>query len=600
MTIRMITGTLKLRTPLHIGTGNSTETVDDLLRRDAQGRLLIPGASVAGALRAIATRLAPRLGGSVCLALKGTEYGSRVCGCLTCELFGDVNPQETDGEASGVIVYDAVLNKNPETQIRDGVGVDRASGVAARKERLKFDLEVLPKDTEFKLRMELDRRLTDNERALQLLAVSLAEWEGGRGAVGGRVGRGLGALDLTSVYFNEQKLETVESLVDFLKTGPDWQGNGGDGRWVETQVTAARSHVQAWSDERDAPVARSWVLAEFTLAADGPFLINDPVRSGQGGFDHAPLLAAYRKGATPVLPGSSLRGVLRSQAERIARTMATLADAGDGTHFKMSCPACNPLTMTTSDEVASCSSFIRKLRMKERQDLERKGAEDKLCLACRLFGSTWSGSRLRVEDAYMLPGTGMQKVMDFLAIDRFTGGGREGAKFDVAVLWEPQFRVRLFADNPQAWELGWLALVLRDLHEGLAPLGSGSAKGFGQATLKDPVVIFGILHDTDFPWPSAPDDATDEKAHQLLEKGRFAAAGLLQGRGQPSGLYQTISYHPDRQSDWLDLANGWVQDFQHEVAERPRSRDFVIERDSYFTEKSGYWLPALYPMEVSA
>jgi CRISPR/Cas system CMR subunit Cmr4 (Cas7 group RAMP superfamily) len=44
----------------HVGTGQDSETTDDLLRRDARGRLLIPGTAIAGALRSLATRLAPR------------------------------------------------------------------------------------------------------------------------------------------------------------------------------------------------------------------------------------------------------------------------------------------------------------------------------------------------------------------------------------------------------------------------------------------------------------------------------------------------------------------------------------------------------------
>jgi len=70
------------------------------------------------------------------------------------------------------------------------------------------------------------------------------------------------------------------------------------------------------------------------------------------------------------------------------------------------------------------------------------------------------------------------KALDFLAIDRFTGGGRDTAKFDAVVLWKPKFRVRLFLENPEPWELGWLALVLRDLHDGLTTVGFGAAKRF--------------------------------------------------------------------------------------------------------------------------
>ena len=67
---RAITATLTPRSVLHVGSGESTKTADGLLRRDVQGRLLIPGTALAGVLRVIATRLAPRLGAGLCRALQ--------------------------------------------------------------------------------------------------------------------------------------------------------------------------------------------------------------------------------------------------------------------------------------------------------------------------------------------------------------------------------------------------------------------------------------------------------------------------------------------------------------------------------------------------
>ncbi|HHY56376.1 MAG TPA: hypothetical protein GYA08_13190, partial [Chloroflexi bacterium] len=364
MTFRAITAKLTLRTALHVGTGKDTETADDLVRRDARGRLLIPGTAIAGALRSIATRLAPRFDGAKpCQALIGAQSND-ACQCLVCQLFGDVNPHEDTNVATAarVLVYDAVLDTSPAVLIRDGVGIDRVTGAAARRERIKFDYEVLPAGATFKLRLEIDSRLTNKEKTLPLLAAALAEWEQGRGAVGGRVGRGLGALDLTDVQWIERDLTQTDVLIEFLRTGPPWDASDGDRDWLASKVR--RLIITSYTG--DLPVARSWALAEFTLAATGPFLTHDLAQAGRSGFDHAPVLAAYEKYAKPVLPGSSLRGVLRSQAECIARTLATFA-AWDGaqdaesrkTMFLIRCPACNPLTTKSDDPVASCNSFIK-------------------------------------------------------------------------------------------------------------------------------------------------------------------------------------------------------------------------------------------------
>lgn len=609
MTFRAITANLELRTALHVGTGESTETADDLLRRDTRGRLLIPGAAIAGALRSIATRLAPRLqGGSPCHALKKNDEKKACCKCLVCQLFGDENPQENvdGGNASRVLVYDAVLESS-DVQIRDGVGIDRVTGAAARRERIKFDLEVLPAHSKFNLRIEIDPKLKDNENALQLLAAALAEWQAGRGAVGGRVSRGLGAFTLVGVQFIQRDLNKADTLMDTLRNGPPWKATDGNTAWVNNQVDAVRPKVVAWSAKMTSATARSWALVEFNLAAIGPFLTHDLTQAGRSGFDHAFVLTAYEKlkknpgehDAKPVLPGSSLRGVLRSQAERIARTLATLDAWGEASKmmssrqadFLASCPACNPLTDKTERPVASCNSFIKQMGKKYRDQLERDGAEGKLCLACRLFGSTWNGSRLRVEDALFVGQRVDYKVLDFLAIDRFTGGGRDSAKFDAVVLWKPKFSVRLFLENPEPWELGWLALVLRDLNEGLATVGFGAAKGFGLCTIEDPKLTIGILHDADFPLPSAKNG--DKALEQAIEVGRR----IVTAKGAASGLYQTVAYDQAKQANWLALANGWVKAFNAEVQghDSPHKRT----NDSYYTDQGGYRLPDLYPARVS-
>lgn len=599
MTFRAITAKLTLRTALHLGTGEDTETADDLVRRDVRGRLLIPGTAVAGALRSIATRLAPRFDGSnPCQALTG-EQANEACQCLVCQLFGDVNPREdTDvATAARVLVYDAVLETSPAVLIRDGVGIDRVTGAAARRERIKFDYEVLPAGTTFKLRLEIDSRLENEAKTLPLLAAALAEWEQGRGAVGGRVGRGLGAFDLTDVQWIERDLTQTDVLIEFLRTGPPWDASDGDRDWLASKVDAARRLIIT-SYTGDLPVARSWALAEFTLAATGPFLTHDLTQAGRSGFDHAPVLAAYEKGAKPVLPGSSLRGVLRSQAERIARTLATFA-AWDGaqdaesrkTLFLTRCPACNPLTTKSDDPVASCNSLIKaELSSDERRKLEQQGAEEKLCLACQLFGSTWNGSRLRVEDAPFAGEKVETKVLDFLAIDRFTGGGRDAAKFDAVVLWKPKFRVRLFLENPQPWELGWLALVLRDLHDGLITVGFGAAKGFGECRIEDEKVTFGFLTDQDFPLPA--DDDQDPTVQQAIGAGQR----LLQGQRGVSGVFQTLAYDQVTLDDWMTLAEGWVRAFNRQVANHRHA--FGLKKDSYFDQVDGYWLSELYPARV--
>ena len=187
MNNRQITVPLVTRTGLHVGAGRGDAVTDALVRRDGAGRPVLPGTSLAGALREIATRLAPRLdlpsARPLCKALDGND--GKPCGCVVCQLFGDINPgqpsednvgQTVVATAARLWVYDAYPPGNTSGWIRDGVGIERAARVAHRKGRVKFDLETLPPGTKFELRLELEAG-TPEQQAVEekLIAAVLAE-----------------------------------------------------------------------------------------------------------------------------------------------------------------------------------------------------------------------------------------------------------------------------------------------------------------------------------------------------------------------------------------------------------------------------------------
>jgi len=477
----IITGQLKARTAIHIGSGQGNDLTDALIRRNGAGEPIIPGTAIAGALRAMLTRLAPNLGGGECNALKANkDERDKTCDCLVCNLFGNLNPKDENGNqarASRLYVFDAILNQTFEvsetskvsapTTIRDGVGINRTTRTAA--DTAKFDLEVLPAGTIFNLHLELrsyhdEGKITDLDR--QLLAIALSEWIKGRAWLGGRVARGLGGVTLGNLEIIERDLNDKDQLMAFLKSDNPWVDEAGDAGWLKTYLASARTQVQP-SFEDNPAITRRWIQAEFTLKATGPLVANDTTAATVSGFDHAPLMVGLDTWRTPVLTGASLRGVIRSHAERVARTLATVQV--NGIHkdkseeerrelgrqdFVSQCPACDPLVSRSDQTKAPLQSCSSLLSPAERKAIEEGEAiEDKLCLACQLFGSTLYGSRLIVEDA-ILEGKPNYKMLDFLAIDRFTGGGADGAKFDALVLWQPQFKARLYLENPQEFMPG--------------------------------------------------------------------------------------------------------------------------------------------------
>lgn len=556
MTYRVITATLTARTAVHIGSGKGNDVTDALLRRDAQGRPFIPGTAIAGALRSLLTRLAPRLGFGPCVVLsKDKDERKRSCTCAVCHLFGDVNP--SDGEnssstASRVLVFNAVPMENPPCSlIRDGVGIDRATGTAARAGGIKFDLEVLPAGAKFALRMELDDPSPDDER---LLAAGLAEWQAGRMWLGGGVARGLGAFALTDLKYKTWELQTTDQVLAFLKDDEPWKQATERPNWLGEQISQIKP--VSYIGEIKA-VSRGWVTITGTLQAEGPLLTNDVTVAATNGFDHAPLFIQMGDWQHPVLPGSGLRGVLRSHAERLARTLATWSISRKD-DFLHRCPACDPNVRDGNKArrlpLESCDSLLKKSDVPSTEVVDK----EHLCLACRLFGSIRLGSRLIVEDAPFVGDKPVFKMLDFLAVDRFTGGGAEGLKFDALALWKPAFQLRLYLENPEPWELGWLSLVLRDLAEGWLSVGFGTAKGFGRVRLVGWATTFGYLTPDDMPY--------------------LPQSGLQRGK---SGVYTTVRITPNS-GEWKAMAQRWLLAFREKVEAFARSEEVALKEDTYF------------------
>lgn len=562
MTYNVITAKLIARTAAHIGSGEGNELTDALLRRDSFGKPTIPGTAIAGALRALLTRLAPRFGSPLCAALTGSDHS---CGCSVCHLFGDINPsdeEESRSAASRLLVFNACPSARiPNSLIRDSVGIDRATGASANVGAVKYDQEVLPAGATFELRMELRKTTSDDEA---LLALGLAEWQVGRLWLGGNVARGLGAFTLTNLEYKTLEMETANQVLAFLREDRPWQQAVAQSNWLELKLHAL--NPKPWNDVN---VARCWVTLTGVLQAEGPLLTNDTLTADASGFDHAPLLSICDDWKYPVLSGAGLRGVLRSHAERLARTLVTLQYRKKD-DFLLHCPACDPNVRDEKrDEdrslpLESCDSLLKKASA-ERDNIE-------LCPSCQLFGSTQRGSRLIVEDAPYRPTSSQYdpvlKILDFLAIDRFTGGGKDGAKFDVLALWKPSFALHLHLDNPRPWELGWLMLMLRDLEAGWITVGLGGSKGFGRVTLKDWKATFGYL---------TPDDVPDVAQFDLSNQKR-------------SGVYTTVSIASATDS-WALVAKKWVKAFHDTMTVFKRPHSIRLTEDSYFGQ-----VDELYPL----
>jgi len=438
------------------------------------------------------------------------------------------------------------------------VGIDRATGAAAGASRAKFDLEVLPAGAQFGLRLELSAVSPEEER---LLAAALAEWREGRVWLGGRIARGLGAFELSDLEYRRRALETAEELLEFLRDDEPWKNALVEPNWLDQRLKELKVAPRRRNAAR--AVSRGWVVVDGILKAQDLLLSADATVAVAIGFDHAPLLTRWDHWSRPVLPGSALRGVLRAHAERLARTLATLnardqSGQDPKSHFLAHCPACDPNARGEGAYgLESCASLVKRAQDAGRIKLGYPVPEEHFCLACRLFGSAHYGSRLIVEDAPLAEDKPGFKMLDFLAVDRFTGGGAEKRKFDALTLYQPAFKLRMFLDCPEDWELGWLGLVLRDLAEGWLSLGYGAAKGLGRVKLEEWSLTFGYLTPEDLPVPLQPGSGNERK-----------------------GIYRTVRIGP-ASGEWKAAVSRWAQAFREKVAGFEREVIFPL-KDTYF------------------
>ena len=210
----------------------------------------------------------------------------------------------------------------------------------------------------------------------------------------------------------------------------------------------------------------------------------------------------------PFIPGSALKGALRTEVERWVRSVRPAR-------------ACNP----TGPQRERCVPAARLAAM-ERESSAGAGDDAALtgalleasCWICRLFGAPWLASRVQVADL-PLEGErwpGQIAVRDSAAVDRDTETVGAGLEYDYEVVPAGvSFRCRLRADTDDAPLLGMLALGLRELEAGRLALGGGRSRGLGRVQLMvERRVLIGRDADSLLAYLAAPEmggNAVDEE-----------------------------------------------------------------------------------------
>lgn len=447
----LIRGKLMTRSPLHIGSGEvvtrvgvqrvetdesghtSRELVDvAAVATDHQGLPYIPGSGLKGCLRAWARSQDEELVNAI--------FGSQDKG-------GKVEFRDAH------VVRPVKLTHCPphwEANLLTGVGVsvaiDRRTRTAS--DRKLFHYELVPPGVSFDV-VIAGRHLTDQEVPLLLAALDGFNDADDPATLGSGTGDGCGLLKWT----REEVLRLdAAGLKKWLEGGAQVAGDL-IVRDFGNRVDVPRASL--------VPSGKAVVRVEIEMRFDGSFLVNDPSQTVRPELPDPsapkpPAHAPRRDSAgRPYLPAASFRGSFRSQAEKILRTLG-----GDRA-------ACHDGLSN------SCKAVGNGEEVKE------------LCPTCKVFGATGWRAPFQVSD-FTACADVTEATQDFLAIDRFTGGGANKLKFDALGAVRPVLIGTLSLDlkaleraGAGPWALGLLALTLRDLVEGDISFGFGAAKGYG-------------------------------------------------------------------------------------------------------------------------
>jgi CRISPR/Cas system CSM-associated protein Csm3 (group 7 of RAMP superfamily) len=484
----VIKGNLLLETPAHFGNGDANALTDmPLLLDEVEGKPLLPGTSIAGALRNYLREL--DLG-------YGLAEGK---GSLASVLFGAYRGDD-EGDQSPLIVNDAVAD-SAGFELRDGVAIEADTRTA--KDEAKFDIQLLPAGTTFPLRFELLVGKNDkNEDLRNALATALHGLEDRQITLGARKRRGFGQCTASDwqvwKYDLDARTGQKEGLLAWLSSERDWKT-----AWPQEAGQTLSEKLNAIVRPKEYDGRKSARLtAEFAL--NGTLLIRSGFGASDTGPDTVHLHSPRPDGKNPdrrapVLPGTSWAGVLRHRALKIARTVSKDIQAVDKEG--------SPLTKTVEGKIVPLlKAEVFTADMFGPLKIERKDSKNT------------RASRVSVKETEIQQAT--ELVVTRVKIDRFTGGAYESALIsEQPAVGTPETRLTLDLTlrTPTDAELGLLLLLLKDLWTGDLPLGGES--GIGRGRLKG---IYARLVTADGTWDLTADGEKvhvkpDDKAEVLEE-----------------------------------------------------------------------------------
>lgn len=437
----LLQGRLSITSPLIIGSGEKDEGVDMLVLKDKAGNPYIPATALAGVLRhyfwqnAELTGLKEEKEKEERKQLKyfwGADYDGR-SGARE-------EGQKEEIYQSAFCISDLVLNssenkKQVEIKVRDGVKIT-AHGVAAEVAKAKYDYEVLEPGVSFDLKLEVTlRQGYEKDIFCRVLTFLTQALHAGKISLGAMTSKGFGRCRLEEIKYHDLCFSKQEHVLAWLADN-----------WLETEV--GRKGENDWQEMITFPTKQDDLVLKFSANIKTSLIVRS-----YSGVSSAPDAVHITAAGKPVLPGTSLKGALRSRAVRIINTLG--------------------------EKDAAAMKSVKELFGWVETEKGKGEGEDKSESVEKYK------SRVIVEESVFKTRDIVQEVHRRIKTDRFTGGTIKSALFDTAPLWPvgapetAMLEIKIIVKNYKQWEAGLLLLLLKDLWTGDLPLGGEKSIGRG-------------------------------------------------------------------------------------------------------------------------
>lgn len=189
----------------------------------------------------------------------------------------------------------------------------------------------------------------------------------------------------------------------------------------------------------------------------------------------------------PFIPGSSLKGALRSTIEKIVPNLPGFSSCALIDLSEDELKAAHERGEKICPTVRQREIAQARRREPERAEQIIQEAIGDLCDTCLLFGSPFTAARVSISDLYMPDEewSGMVQVRDGVAIDRDTEKARDRLKYDFEVVpASASFNLEIVLENATKRDIQLLCVGLSEFVHGFGVVGGKRSRGLGVAQLE--------------------------------------------------------------------------------------------------------------------